>query len=142
MGVEPITGAGGLPQGVTPPQPTTPEEVPREGAGEVHGKEVQAVATGRNSPPSRSKAAGKDEPEGIFAWSKEKLEELLNKLNITLNAMDIQARFSVHEETGDIMVRIINVETGKTIREIPPEKLLEMAAKLKEMVGLIVDEKV
>ncbi|MGE5577905.1 MAG: flagellar protein FlaG [Syntrophothermus sp.] len=142
MGVEPITGAGGLPQIVTPPQPTMPEVVPWEGAGEVQAKEAQAVTAERGNPPSKSTKAGNNQEEGIFAWSKERFEELLNKLNITLNAMDIQARFSVHKETGDIMVRIINVETGKTIREVPPEKLLEMAAKLKEMVGLIVDEKV
>lgn len=142
MGVEPISGAGGLSQIVAPPQPTTPEVVPREGAAGEQAREVPGAKPEQNNPPAKSKAGGKNEPESIFAWSKERLEELLHKLNITLNAMDIQARFSVHEETGDIMVRIINVETGKVIREIPPEKLLEMAAKLKEMVGLAVDEKV
>lgn len=70
-----------------------------------------------------------------------KVEELLKKMNIVMNAMDIQARFSIHQATHQVMVKVVNIETGQVIREIPPQKVLDMVAKMQEMVGLLVDER-
>jgi flagellar protein FlaG len=50
--------------------------------------------------------------------------------------------FSVHEQTKQIMVKVLDKETGEIIREIPPEKQLDLVAKLWEMAGILVDEKV
>jgi len=40
------------------------------------------------------------------------------------------------------MIKVINSETDEVIREIPPEKILDLIAKLWELAGIIVDEKV
>ncbi|WP_010278697.1 flagellar protein FlaG [Paenibacillus senegalensis] len=48
---------------------------------------------------------------------------------------------SVHEKTNQIMVKVLDYETGDTLREIPPEKTLDFIAKIWEMAGLIVDER-
>ena len=50
--------------------------------------------------------------------------------------------FSIHQETKHIMVKVIDVATNEVIREIPPEKILDLIASLWEIAGLIVDEKV
>lgn len=50
-------------------------------------------------------------------------------------------QFSIHKETKAIIVRIINSETQEVIKEIPPEKMLDLVAKLWELAGLFVDEK-
>ena len=39
------------------------------------------------------------------------------------------------------MVKVVDPNTDKVIREIPPEKILDMVAKMWEVVGLFVDEK-
>jgi flagellar protein FlaG len=39
------------------------------------------------------------------------------------------------------MVKVIDAETDEIIREIPPEKILDMVAMMWEMVGIIVDER-
>ena|SRR5690554_3279831 len=49
--------------------------------------------------------------------------------------------FSVHKLTKQIMIKVLNNETGDVIREIPPEKSLDFLAKLWEMAGILVDEK-
>ncbi|MDD4707168.1 MAG: flagellar protein FlaG, partial [Firmicutes bacterium] len=41
-----------------------------------------------------------------------------------------------------IMVKVINDETDEIIREIPPEKILDMVAKIWELAGLMVDRKI
>ncbi|MWV46611.1 flagellar biosynthesis protein FlaG [Paenibacillus sp. HJL G12] len=48
---------------------------------------------------------------------------------------------SVHKGTHAIMVKVFNKETGDLIREIPQEKLLDVAASMMEMNGLIIDKK-
>ena len=48
--------------------------------------------------------------------------------------------FRVDEDTHRIVVKVIDNATDKVIKEIPPEQLVELAAKIQEMVGLLVDE--
>lgn len=49
--------------------------------------------------------------------------------------------FSVHKETKQIMVKVLDKDTGEIIREIPPEKHMDFLAKLWEMAGILVDER-
>ncbi|QYK69665.1 MULTISPECIES: flagellar protein FlaG [Paenibacillus] len=48
---------------------------------------------------------------------------------------------SVHEKTHTIMIKVLNKETGDLIREVPPEKILDVAARMMEITGIIVDKK-
>lgn len=50
-------------------------------------------------------------------------------------------RFQVHEPTGRIWVQVIDAETNEVIREIPPERYLDLVARIWELVGLLVDER-
>ncbi|WP_376769517.1 flagellar protein FlaG [Paenibacillus plantarum] len=49
--------------------------------------------------------------------------------------------FSIHQKTKLISVKVLDKDTGETIREIPPEKSLDFVAKLWKMAGILVDEK-
>jgi flagellar protein FlaG len=49
--------------------------------------------------------------------------------------------YSVHKKTGAIMVKVVDRETKQLLREVPPEKLLDMLANLIELSGVIVDER-
>jgi flagellar protein FlaG len=48
--------------------------------------------------------------------------------------------FKVDDETNRVVVKVIDTETNKVVKEIPPEQLVRLAAKIQEMVGLLVDE--
>jgi len=69
------------------------------------------------------------------------LEKIINDLNKKLNAAGRELRCSIHKKTGQVMVKVVDTESGKTIREIPPEKSLDALAKILEQAGLLVDEK-
>jgi flagellar protein FlaG len=51
------------------------------------------------------------------------------------------AVFGIHEETNRVTIKIIDKESGELIRELPPEKTLDMISKVWELAGLLVDEK-
>lgn len=73
-----------------------------------------------------------------WEWHIEKssadIRNQVRRANRALEAVDIQAKFSIHEGTGEIVVKLEDVNTGEVIREIPPEKLLDLVAKMQEMV--------
>ncbi len=71
---------------------------------------------------------------------REKLEQAVEQLNNTMRVYYTNLRFEIHEKSGEIMVKVLNSEDGSVVREIPPEKTLDMVAYFKEMLGLIIDK--
>ena len=70
-------------------------------------------------------------------------QDFLNDLEKDIELIHhVGLQFSVHEDTGRTMVRVVNKDTDELIREIPPEEALNLAAKLEEMIGMVFDKKV
>lgn len=67
--------------------------------------------------------------------------EAIERANDALSVANRKFEYSIHEETKEIMVKVIDSETDEVIREIPPEKILDMVAKMWEMAGMLVDER-
>ena len=52
-----------------------------------------------------------------------------------------EAIFGIHEGTNRVTIKIVDKESKKVLKEIPPEKTLDMIAKVWELAGIMVDEK-
>lgn len=52
-----------------------------------------------------------------------------------------RCEYSYHKETNRVSIKVFDADTDEVIREIPPEKSLEMLQKMWEMAGILVDEK-
>ena len=50
--------------------------------------------------------------------------------------------FDVDEGTGRSVVRVVNKETGEVIRQVPPEELLTLVARMRQLSGLIFNKEV
>jgi len=74
--------------------------------------------------------------------SKKTVAEAVDKANQAIQLVYTQLEFSIHEKTGEVMVKVRNSDSGEVIREIPPEKFLDMVACIWETLGIIIDEKV
>ena len=61
--------------------------------------------------------------------------------NINKNMSNGEAVFGIHEGTNRVTIKIVDKDTKKVIKELPPEKTLDMIAKMWEMAGILVDEK-
>ncbi|MCK8602390.1 flagellar protein FlaG [Desulfoferrobacter suflitae] len=68
--------------------------------------------------------------------------ELAEEIQQCLKEVQIQLNFEVHEQTGDLIVQVINHETGNVIRQIPPKELIELREKLTELRGVLFNDKV
>ena len=74
--------------------------------------------------------------------TEEEAIRLIEKANKDFIAYDRRFEFSIHEATKQIMVKIIDVNTEEVIRELPPEKILDIVAAIWEVAGIIVDRKI
>jgi len=68
------------------------------------------------------------------------LDEAIKKLKYAGDIFNRKLDFRVDEATNRVVVKVIDTETDKVIKEIPSEQVIRLAAKIKEMIGLLVDE--
>ena len=68
------------------------------------------------------------------------LEKVTEELNENFRIFNTAINFSIDETSGNTVIKILDRETEKVVREIPPEQLLELASRLAEIIGRIVDE--
>ena len=69
-------------------------------------------------------------------------DQVSSQAQETLSMIDITLNFSVDPGTQTVVAKVINAQTGKIIREIPPSELLALAKSMKEMEGVLFDEKI
>lgn len=100
-------------------------------------KEAQESAEegngGQNNP------AGQSRQQNIDAQN-EKIKNAVEELNKKI-ASHSEAVFGIHEKTNRVTIKIVDKDSKKVIKELPPEKTLDMIAKVWEMAGILVDEK-
>ena len=105
--------------------------------------ENQTPPAQARSPTQKETALGvKEDVKPEKAPDSSRLTELLDDVQKGLDTIhNMDLRFSVHEASGKIMVTVMEASSGEVIREIPPSAVLNLAAKLDEMVGVLFDQK-
>ncbi|MGB9792738.1 MAG: flagellar protein FlaG [Thermacetogeniaceae bacterium] len=100
-----------------------------------HQAAERAQEAGAAERSSGKEGEGKANPPVIAEKS---LAELLK----SEYDISFQLSFTFHKETKSLIVKVIDPDTNKVIREIPPEELLELAARIQEMIGILFDKRV
>lgn len=81
----------------------------------------------------------KTEQEEKQTTGSKQIRKAIDEIN--KKTVNSEAIFGIHDKTNRVMIKIIDKDTKKVIKEYPPEKTLDMIAKVWEMAGLMVDEK-
>ena len=116
-------------------QPTTPIESSSVTKPAADTVTVDAVKPVGQVAEGNVKAENGDQP------SDEEIKSAIKEANKRAIFGHASAQFSYHEATKRISVKIVDNDTKEIIREIPPEKTLDMISKMWELAGLVVDEK-
>lgn len=77
--------------------------------------------------------------EEFIEKNNEKVKKAVEDLN--KNMTNSIAQFGIHEGTNRITIKIVDKQTKEVIKELPPEKTLDMIAKAWELAGIMVDER-
>jgi Uncharacterized flagellar protein FlaG len=73
---------------------------------------------------------------------KEKIEKALKIINMAYKEVNVECKYSMDERTNMELVKFVNSDTGETIRQYPPEEILNMIHKMYDMYGILLDKKV
>lgn len=91
----------------------------------------------------------KDEEKPAEQVTPKQLGEAVERINQFVNAEMRTLNFSVDENSGKAVVKVIDFETKDVIRQIPGDEVLRMASAIKRLqedlgsaTGLLIDSKV
>lgn len=71
--------------------------------------------------------------------SKSTLDSALSDMNTRIKKT--RCEYAYDETTKRVSIKVYDKKTDELIREVPPEKSLEMLQKMWELAGIIVDER-
>jgi flagellar protein FlaG len=123
-------------------QQTQPVEATTEGAKIDSQPMVDATTKAVESTDEKSEDALQQQLNNQQEVDNEQLRkavEDVNKKMITNQNSELQ--FGIHEGTHRVTIKVIDRQSKKVIKELPPEKTLDMIAKAWELAGIMVDER-
>lgn len=139
MAIEPLSSVMSIQaQGSVPQRPVATEKT------EVPSNPVQPVEMVDKTTSVVENAQSKNQSNTEQSQDQQARNEQIKKAVENLNkkmAANSEAVFGIHEETNRVTIKIVDKTTKETIKELPPEKTLDMIARVWEMAGILVDEK-
>ena len=147
MAIEPLSSAMTYQaQTVVKPQTVTPvnTEVPEDGQ-TVNVDATTAAVTQAQPQDEKSSSDGNGSQQQQAAFGSQatpdQLKKMIEEMNKKINNSNEVAMFGIHEETNRVMIKILDKDTKEIIKEFPPEKTLDMIARIWEMAGILIDER-
>ncbi|HKK64933.1 MAG TPA: flagellar protein FlaG [Clostridia bacterium] len=91
----------------------------------------------------RQAAAAKAQAQAQAQKKKTVDPEIYLKDILTITSIfNRKLRFSINRESNQVVVKVIDGETDKVIKEIPPEALQRLHSRMRETIGLLIDEEI
>ena len=104
---------------------------------------IPPVDVSKETAQPAMKRREEEAPESGTNLVKEKeVQEVVEDVQQYLQQLNIRLSFKLHDKTGDLVVRVLDKDTGEVIRQIPPEEMLKLREKLEELTGVLLNGKV
>jgi flagellar protein FlaG len=92
-------------------------------------------AAPRQELPGSGKSSPAPAPQSID------VQQAVSRLNDYVQSLRRDIQFSVDKSSGDTVIRVVDSNSGETIRQIPSEEMLTIAHNLEHAQGLFVNTK-
>jgi len=122
------------------------ESISQLAARGLAGRELAAatprpsVSTERREDRVSNELTSKDLESPKSPETKEEIESRVEAENARFAAINQQLTFRVHDGSGQIMVQVVDRNTGEVVNERPPQAFLDLVVRMREMVGAFLDE--
>lgn len=123
MSIQPL---GGPQAHTSPPSPAT---------GDARAASVpppQSTTVANSSPPAPQRT---DAPRPV---SEKELQEAVGRIKDFIEPINDSIQFSLDEDTGRTIVKVIDLQTKEVLRQIPSEEVLNIAKALDKLQGLLI----
>jgi len=69
-----------------------------------------------------------------------KVQEAVEMVNRLFDRSPVDLNLSIDNDTKSLVIKLIERETRKVIRQIPPDEILRLRRHLQELLGVVFDE--
>ena len=109
-------------------------------AGTLPSPATAAAASPRPVPPQEAPAAtpAPAKAAGATPVNPEELKNSVDAINRFLK-VNSEVQFSIDEGSGKSVIKVIDTESKKVLRQFPSEQALEFGKNLNDLKGLLVD---
>lgn len=73
--------------------------------------------------------------------SRQQVEDAVKSVNEFLKPINDSIQFSIDDDTGISIIKVIDIATKDVIRQFPSEEMLSIAKAIDQMKGLLVQQK-
>ena len=110
---------------------------------EIRVNEGHKSAGGEAASVSEKKNIDREESKVRLDFPKsEQIQDALTRLQETLQHVEPRIEFSVDKELNQVIIRVLDKETGDLIRQIPSEEVLALDRFFMDQSGLFVEEEI
>lgn len=99
--------------------------------------QVTSTAAARNGGNATAQQFG----NGAKPQGPAQIEEAFEEINAAMQAWDTGMRFEIDEDTQQVVVSIIDTQSGDVLRQIPSEEVLHVAKMIAQFQGNLVSTK-
>ena len=98
-----------------------------------------ASSSPSNTTPSFRSEAGLSSSRGADAGQakQEDVNDAVERVRIQVQSLQRDLNFSVDDSTGQVVIQVLDGDSGKVVRQIPSEDILRLAERLDEMRSLL-----
>jgi len=123
-------------------QPSARELPETEVSRVARGQGVAAVEpVNGKGPPDQVEDAAKREKDAKPP-DEEALNGTVSDLNMLAQQMRRELRFSLDDDSGEMVVKVIDKETDEVLRQIPSDEILALRKRMADVAGVIFSDSV
>ncbi|SFC69895.1 flagellar protein FlaG [Polaromonas sp. OV174] len=99
--------------------------------------EADAKAHGALSAASATAVAADARDGGAAKLSSEQTRQSLEEINQMLASMSISVQFQIDPDYKDVIVKVVDQDSGKVVRQIPTEEVVRISKAMDNLKGLL-----
>ena len=103
---------------------------------------LPAPSAEKNTAPAREAPVGLDGAREAAGTSTAEESEALAEINESLKIAFIGVRFEFDKEANTMITKVVDVESGERIRQMPNEEVVRISRALGKLQGLLVSQKI
>lgn len=114
---------------------------------EIRVRESQKAGEAEKLPRNDKKIADRKESAELQESqvpknAPEQIKEVITRLEHTLKDVEPKIELSVDEELNQVIIRILDKESGELIKQLPPEEVLELDRFFADQSGLLIEKEI
>ncbi|MBD3233580.1 MAG: hypothetical protein GF315_07630 [candidate division Zixibacteria bacterium] len=78
----------------------------------------------------------------VHEGKENEINQALNSIKSMLASKQIDLRWQFDDKTNSIVIKFVERESNRLIRQVPPEEVLRLREHINEILGMIYDHKV